>query len=523
MIYRESSETALLVTGVVILFTFTLLPLVLMVYLWCKTPLFYDVFKIRTEMYACFVCVCIKTIALIGYFIIDFTYNFEKTSLLNTIRKYYFLFEAFVNLSCDFSLVMIVTLYVVHQMTPIIASNPQLNRINTYYDSLNDGNRSKTPTRNNNRKNKNNNSKNSKKNRLFPARSRGPTTTASTTQSTSLNNTNAGQHPSFHAFEDAMEIVQFTMDLNESSVTATTATTFFTRTSPGDHDEYNFDSNNEETDIETEHDSDHTTTTNKQPQPQPLSRPLSRPLSPHLVSAESNHSSLRDDNSNSNNNINRGGYGTVRFKEDVEITELERDRSRNNTRITRASHTNNISTLTDLSRQRNLDNPDGLALYDDVHIPMKSQESLLTQDEIKQHVYNDSSNNLVGSFKAGLKNAAYAINESIGRIKTPTIRENQRFGHGGAGAGGGQVKQLKRNNSKAISLEKILSHSQSFELFMQHLSREFSMENLLSLLEFTQFMYFVRGRVQLLEKSQNETWKGTTASYVLVEFNFVFF
>ena len=49
----------------------------------------------------------------------------------------------------------------------------------------------------------------------------------------------------------------------------------------------------------------------------------------------------------------------------------------------------------------------------------------------------------------------------------------------------------------AVGLKDVLGQSESFEMFMQHLSKEFSMESLLSLVEFTQFIKFVENRRQL--------------------------
>ena len=64
---------------------------------------------------------------------------------------------------------------------------------------------------------------------------------------------------------------------------------------------------------------------------------------------------------------------------------------------------------------------------------------------------------------------------------------NNRFGSENS-----RSRSQSGNNRSRIGLEDILSDDRGFEGFMSHLAREFSMENLLSLVEMTQYQRFIK-------------------------------
>ena len=68
----------------------------------------------------------------------------------------------------------------------------------------------------------------------------------------------------------------------------------------------------------------------------------------------------------------------------------------------------------------------------------------------------------------------------------------------------------KSHTSKSISLTDILRNEGALDLFMQHLSREFSIEIMIAFIEFTQFRFFLLDNVKCLKEFKNRIPKHKT-------------
>ena len=78
------------------------------------------------------------------------------------------------------------------------------------------------------------------------------------------------------------------------------------------------------------------------------------------------------------------------------------------------------------------------------------------------------------------------------------------------------LQQKVRNSTTHLKLDQILQHPFGYELFMQHLSNEFSIENLLSLTEFIQYKCKIKQELDITaQASPGQTKLNTNTSEIL--------
>ena len=112
----------------------------------------------------------------------------------------------------------------------------------------------------------------------------------------------------------------------------------------------------------------------------------------------------------------------------------------------------------------------------------KDAIGFVNQDDVNQDDDDDNDSTFAGP-KARLKSVGDTLSNLTSSL---TSKLNSPFKPHRSNA-----SDLNDEENKPITIAMVLHHSEAFELFMQHLCREFSSETLLSLVEFNQFILFV--------------------------------